>query len=314
MLFSVSVIIPVYNGELFIEKAIRSVSMQHEVCEIIVINDGSTDSTQKILDFLKLIVKNLKIYYHKNKMNKGRSASRNLGLEKAESNYIAFLDADDYYLENRFLNDKKVFESNTKIEGVYNAIGAYFYRKTLKEDKELELTTVTEAIEAKDLFYDLLSGKKGYFSIDGLTIKKDILKKVGYFNEKLEVAEDTDLILKMAIKCILIPGIIKEPLAIRGVHDSNIFNQENKYKIYRSRMYESIINWGLKEKVSNKVIDSLLNWLWYYRVQEQKNLFRETFYWVSLVKKNPTLLLSNLAFKYFPIIRQRKKLFPNLFR
>ena len=52
MMFSVSVIIPVYNGELFIEKAIHSAIKQPEVIEVIVVNDGSTDETHQVLDKL----------------------------------------------------------------------------------------------------------------------------------------------------------------------------------------------------------------------------------------------------------------------
>ena len=102
MEFLISVIIPVYNGEQFIEKAISSAIMQPEVAEVIVINDGSTDNTQEIIKNLQLESSKIKIYQHKNNENKGRSASRNLGVKKAFSKYLAFLDADDYYLKDRF--------------------------------------------------------------------------------------------------------------------------------------------------------------------------------------------------------------------
>ena len=314
MEFSISVIIPVYNGELFIEKAIDSAKMQPEVLEIIVVNDGSEDSTQEILNRLEKSISQLKVFHHPNKINKGRSASRNLGIQKAVGNYIAFLDADDYYLEHRFSNDYKLFKNDNDLDGIYNAIGAYFYRKAQVEEKELELTTVYEKINSKELFNYLLNGNKGYFSIDGLTIKKTVFKSVGYFNEKLEVAEDTDLILKMAVKCKLEAGVIDKPLAMRGVHDENVFNQTNLYIKHRSNMYESVISWGINEKLSNETIDNLLKWLWYYRNKDNNNLTLDLNYWFYLVRNNPSLLCSKLGYKYFPIIRQRKKLFPILFR
>ena len=79
--FSLSVIIPVYNCELFIEKAIASVLTQTEVTEIVVVNDGSTDKTGLLLNQLQKQNSILKIYHHQNKLNKGRSASRNLGIK-----------------------------------------------------------------------------------------------------------------------------------------------------------------------------------------------------------------------------------------
>jgi glycosyltransferase involved in cell wall biosynthesis len=314
MKFSVSVIIPVFNAALYIEKAINSALIQSEVVEIIVVNDGSTDKTQQVLDKLQKSIIKLKVVYHPNKINKGRSASRNRGIQQANGNYIAFLDADDYYLENRFSNDDKLFQDHNAIDGVYNAIGVHFYREAREEEKELELTTVTEEIKDTELFNYLLSGKKGYFSIDGLTLKKSIFNKVGYFNEELEAAEDTDLILKMAIKCKLYTGVIHKPLAIRGVHHENVFNQVNLYKTYQSKMYESLIHWGIHKKIPTNTVDKLLDWMWYYRNKEHNSLKTELLYWIHLINRNPSLLLSNLGYKYFPIIRQRKKFFPILFR
>lgn len=315
MEFSVSVIIPVYNGEAFIEKAIKSVLIQSEVAEIIVVNDGSADESLQLIKKIQEEDNRIKIFHHNRNINKGRAASRNLAIKKATQPFIAFLDADDYYLENRFLKDKEVFNSNSAIDGVYNAIGASFYKKvTKKEEEELKLTTVTEKIRYTELFNYLLNGKKGYFSIDGLTVKRTVFKFVGFFNEKLEVAEDTDLILKMAVKCKLEAGIIDKPLAMRGVHDENVFNQTNLYIKHRSNMYASVIRWGISEKISNKNIDDLLKWLWYYRNKDNNNLILDLNYWFYLIRKNPSLLSSKLGYKYFPIIRQRKKLFPILFR
>mgnify|MGYP003630548675 FL=1 len=128
MTFSISVIVPAYNVEQFIEKAIVSIIQQPEVSEILVINDGSTDKTLEIVEKLQKNDYKIKIFNHYNSINKGRSASRNLGIKNAKENYIAFLDADDFYLENRFANDKKIFDKNKYIDGVYNAVGCFRIR------------------------------------------------------------------------------------------------------------------------------------------------------------------------------------------
>ncbi len=312
---NISVIIPVHNTALYIEKAINSVLIQPEVAEIIVINDGSTDNSLLLIEELKKKDNRIKIFHHPNKSNKGRSASRNLALQMATQPFIAFLDADDYYLENRFLKDKEVFGSDVSIDGVYNAIGVHFYREAIKnEEDELKLTTVTSLIPYYELFEYLLNGKKGYFSIDGLTIKKEVIDKIGYFQEHLVVAEDTDWFLKMALTCKLVAGNISKAVAMRGVHDSNIFNQPAQYKFYRQKMYESVITWCFQNNISNSKIDLLLNWLFYYKYKDNFSLSAEINYWFLLLKKQPKLLTSILAIKYCPIIRQRKKLFPILFR
>lgn len=315
MNFSVSVIIPVFNGERFIEKAVTSATQQSEVLEIIIINDGSTDGTETILNDLKQEDTKLKILHHNNKINKGRSASRNLGIQSATANYIAFLDADDYYLQDRFKNDKIVFDTNPRCEGVYNAIGAHFYRDvSTHENERLKLTTVREIIAPENLFEALVTGEHGHFSIDGLTVKRTIFNTVGLFQEKLKVSEDTEIIWKMALTCRLETGVINKPVAMRGVHDSNVFNEEGLYKKYRIKMYELLIFWSSKNNISEQRIDQLLKWLWLHRYKEEKSIIKNTLYWASLSTNNTKLLFSMLTIKYFPLIRLRKKIFPFLFR
>jgi glycosyltransferase involved in cell wall biosynthesis len=314
MKFSVSVIIPVYNGEKFVEKSINSATSQAEVLEVIVVNDGSTDATQIILDKLVVINDKIKVFHHCNKSNQGRSSSRNLGIKKSKGNYIAFLDADDYYLEDRFLNDQLFFEKDINIDGVYNAIGVKFYREADQyEKKQLKLTTVKEPINSSELFETLLLGSKGYFSIDGLTVKKEVFNKTGYFTENLVVAEDTELILKMAIKATLVSGIIDNPLAIRGVHEDNSFSNENLYKIYRSEMYHSLLGWLIKNNYPISRINAVLKCLFLYRKLESESLFIEIKYWFKMLVKNPICFKSILFLKSFPLIMQRKKFLPLLY-
>jgi glycosyltransferase involved in cell wall biosynthesis len=312
---NISVIMPVYNAEAFVEKAVNSALFHNEVKEVVVVNDGSTDNSLLILKELQQKDNRVKIYHHKNKQNKGRSASRNLALKKSTQPFIAFLDADDFYLENRFDSDKEQFENDASIDGVYNAIGVYFYRKFSNEEKaELTLTTVTEPIESNELFEKLLFGKKGYFSIDGLTVKKEEFKKSGYFQENLAVAEDTDWILKLSLKSKLIGGNISEAVAKRGVHEENSFNQSELYSSNRIKMYESLVHWSFQNNIENRKIDLLLNLLFHFRYRQNISLIYELKYWFSLLKKQPKMILSTLAIKYFPIIRKRRQLFPFLFK
>lgn len=314
MQFSISVIIPVYNCDQFIEKAIISALQQPEVSEIVVVNDGSTDGTQAILEELRLQNSILKIYHHENKSNKGRSASRNLGLKNATGNYIAFLDADDYYLENRFTNDVKVLQENISCDGIYNAVGFHFYRTaTAQELEDFQLYTVNQKIVPDLLFEALLSGKYGHFQIDGLTVKRTVFDIIGKFNEELVVAEDTEVFWKMAIKCQLFTGIINKPLAIRGVHDCNVFDDKESYGKYTVRMYETLLIWCSQNRVANKIKDSLLKWIWILRDKQKNNLHKDIQYWARFFLPHPQLLFSILSIKYFPIVRFRKTLFSFLY-
>ena len=313
--FSVSVIIPVYNAAAFVEKAVRSALMHDAVKEVVIVNDGSSDNSLQILRQLQAEDERVKIYHHENNSNKGRSASRNLALQKATQPFIAFLDADDFYLKNRFASDYDLFTSDSEADGVYNAIGVHFYRDfEINEQTELEMTTVSEPVKPNDLFECLLHGQIGYFSIDGLTIKRAVLEKIGYFETHLAVAEDTDWILKMTLCCKLVAGEIGKPVAMRGVHESNVFNQGNIYKKNRDAMYVSVVHWSLQNNQPIAKVDLLLKYLFHYRSKENHSFMTEMAYWVLLILENPKLLASTLWIKYCPLIRQRKKIFPILFR
>ena len=97
----VSIIIPTYNSASFITEAIDSCLMQtYTKFEIIVINDGSTDNTDEVV--LKYIDK---ITYIKQE-NAGAARARNLGIAEAKGDYIAFLDADDLWSEDKIQNKK----------------------------------------------------------------------------------------------------------------------------------------------------------------------------------------------------------------
>ncbi|MFT5251366.1 MAG: glycosyltransferase involved in cell wall biosynthesis [Flavobacteriales bacterium] len=312
--FTLSVIIPVYNCERFLEKAIMSVLQQPEVTQIVIVNDGSTDGSLTIIKQLQEHNPTIQVHHHPNDSNKGRSASRNLGIQKATGDYIAFLDADDYFLPNRFTNNIKVFQENENCDGVYNAIGAHFYKEVgIVEHDSLELYMVTEKIKPEELFETLFSGKKGHFSIDGLTVKKSVFDTIGFFNEALVVMEDTDFFWKMALKCKLLTGIIDQPVAMRGVHDSNVFDQTDLYKKNIIPLYESLLVWCIKNKIASNTIDILLKTIWIIKHKEKNKLFRDIGYWAKLFFPHPQLLFSILSIKYFPVIRLRKELFTFLY-
>lgn len=109
-----SIIIPVYNGEKTIEKCIKSVYETTEdfSFEVIVIDDGSTDNSRKILEKLKEDYNTLCVYHQK---NQGVSVARNKGLEIAKGKWIVFLDADDYFEKNWGNTLKKQFENKLSI-------------------------------------------------------------------------------------------------------------------------------------------------------------------------------------------------------
>jgi glycosyltransferase involved in cell wall biosynthesis len=310
----ISVIIPVYNSELYVQKAIDSVLEQLDDIEIVIVDDASTDASLSICKKMASGNANIRIVQHLDKKNHGRSASRNLGIKNAKGKYIAFLDADDYYLPNRFANDIKILEEGESIDGVYNAISAHFYRDfSLIEKNKLQLTTVREIIAPDKLFESMGPiGHLGYFSGIGLTVKKSIFEKTGFFNELLIVAEDTELWIKMALVASLKSGIIDKPLAMRGVHDNNSsFNEKDLYRVNNLLMYESLLNWSFKKNVPISRIDLLWKKIWINRELNNKRLNSNLFLWIKSVVNHPSLLLLKRVYKTFPVFKRVKRILNN---
>lgn len=138
--YSLSVIIPVYNSEGTIKKALNSVINQpySKYIEVIAVNDGSTDNSFKICSQIATHHTNVKII---NKSNGGVSSARNLGIETATGKYLAFLDSDDWW-ENNFF-DKEMYEqlcsNDLDIYGFsYNIVSTNLkYMKTLHVDNAI---------------------------------------------------------------------------------------------------------------------------------------------------------------------------------
>lgn len=94
MKYKISIVVPVYNSEKYLEKCIESIMNQTlKDIELILINDGSTDNSRKICDYYKYIDKRIKVLHIK---NNGVSNARNVGISYANGKYIMFADSDDY--------------------------------------------------------------------------------------------------------------------------------------------------------------------------------------------------------------------------
>ena len=130
---SISVIIPVFNAARFVEKAVESVLAQPETKEVLLVEDGSTDESLKICRQLADKYEAVKLFTHPGNANKGAGASRNLGITRASGDFIAFLDADDYFLPDRFRAERKIFEEQPETDGVYGALGFHYYSEEGKK-------------------------------------------------------------------------------------------------------------------------------------------------------------------------------------
>lgn len=178
----VSVIIPTYNRAHLLERAIRSVLNQtFQDFELIVVDDGSTDETNKIIGIF-----NLDIYYIRHDKNKGVSAARNTGLRYSKGNYIAFLDSDDEWLPQKLERQIKVFENGSdKLGVVYSG-----YSVETKPDEP-----IIPQYRGDILNYILIYNCVG--SATNPLILKNCFDKVGLFDEDLPALNDWDMWIRI---------------------------------------------------------------------------------------------------------------------
>jgi glycosyltransferase involved in cell wall biosynthesis len=257
---NISVIIPVFNAGKFVKKAVESALILPEVKEVLLIEDGSSDNSLEICKELEIENDKISLFTHSNNQNKGAGLSRNIGIENAKGDFIAFLDADDYYLPNRFEAEKNIFEAQSDVDGVYGALGFHYYSNEGKQkfdDASFgKLTTLNGRPEPDQLFLSLtwLHPKiNGHFSVVALTLKRKIFEdKAEKFNA-LKMHEDTVFIVQLSLTCKLVAGMIDKPVALRGVHDNNrIVN--NKDLQSRLIMWQELYQWAKTSKKKKSII------------------------------------------------------------
>lgn len=108
----ISVIMPAYNAEKYIAQAIESVLQQDVELELIVIDDASVDDTAKSVE---KYTSDDRVIFIQNKENMGVAESRNVGIRRARGKYIAFLDADDWWLEGKLKEQYEKLERSGQV-------------------------------------------------------------------------------------------------------------------------------------------------------------------------------------------------------
>lgn len=253
----ISVIIPVYNAEKFITQAVESALQFQEVSEVVLVEDNSPDNALEVCKKLAENNPRVKLYQHPDKKNHGAGASRNLGIEKSSGDFVAFLDADDFYLPNRFDAEKELFK-NPDVEGVYGAIGVKYYtekaRKQYFHIYQEKLDTVYKKAKPEDVCPGQMNlrGSFGLIHLDTLTIRKSALYKMpNLFNASLRLHQDTEFTIRLSYYLKLFTGINDEAIAIRGVHENNritkIETKEVKPASTKILMWNQLKNWAENE-------------------------------------------------------------------
>ena len=163
----VSVVIPVFNGEAFLREAVQSVlDQKYSPLEIIIVDDGSTDDTERVARSLPENVR----YLHQS--NQGPAAARNRGIEHAQGSLIAFADADDLWPEGKL-----------DVQLPY-----------LMRDPAIEI--VMGRIQQVRLSGEEFADPAFSVNLGSAVIRKSVFERVGLFDETMRYSEDVDWFMR----------------------------------------------------------------------------------------------------------------------
>jgi len=217
---SVDVVIPTCNRERFLEECIRSVERQTlKPSSVIVVDDGSNDGSVALLQKLasewdRLVVVSMP--------SRGVSAARNTAIARSTAELVAFIDSDDSWDEDKLERQIRMFSADRPELGlVYSG-----FRRVGGDGRSLNLPDVVP-IRRGRLFDDLLH-RFHAIALSTMVVRRDLLVRIGGFDETLVQAEDRDICLKLAR--ISEFDCVSEPLVSFRVHDESTYERAIRHE------------------------------------------------------------------------------------
>ena len=230
----ISVIVPVYNVEAYLERCVESILQQtYAHFELILINDGSTDSSGQICDHLASQYENIKVYHIE---NAGVSNARNMGIQLATGSWVTFIDSDD------FVTQDYLATLASAVEG----LNVCFVIAPLHHIKNGIVTDLpphsgkTELWSTEETMKELLMTTRTSFFPVAKLFKRDLLADEK-FNTNYHLAEDalflTELLLKTRCSCVF----IDKPVYYYDHREGSATTSVNRYVFDTIEVYQQII-------------------------------------------------------------------------
>ena len=273
----ISVIIPTYNRKKTLARAIQSVINQSlSPFEILIIDDGSNDGTE---EWVKDNFQNIKYIYQN---NHGVSSARNIGIENAYGDWVAFLDSDDEWLPNKLYEQVKAIDSNPEIKFFHT--NEIWIRNGIRVNQMKKHKKYGGYIFEKCLDICRISPSSAL-------IQKKVFDNIGIFDESLRVCEDYDLWLRITSKYPVV--FLDVPLIYKyGGHADQLSKVNDGIESYRIQSLEKIIKSGLlSDEQKVKAVNVLVNKMKIYSkgLEKRKKLAalqdvkKSIQYWINML-------------------------------
>lgn len=247
----VSVIIPTYNREKQIGRAIRSVlSQTYENYELIIVDDGSTDHTREIVGQFA----DERILYICQETNRGACHARNIGIQASQSDYIAFLDSDDEWMP-----DKLRFQMENMMNSSKNVGLVYCRMSGIERNGSRRCYT-----PAYDISKNLLEGDMfrlllwwNFIGTPTMLVRRECLERVGCFKESLPCLQDYELVLRVAKEWQI--GFVDEVLVEVHKTDNSLSTRVAERLVVQcylvSKYRREMTEYGILPLVQEKIMD-----------------------------------------------------------
>ena len=235
-----SVIIPLYNKEDFVEQTINSLLHQSHIdYEVIIVNDGSTDNSVKKIE--SLIDNRFKII---NQKNLGASHARNNGIKASKGNYVALLDADDFWHGDHLLELKKLIEK-------FPSAGLFCNNYEVKRNEDFITSATFNFSFSKDyiIIKDFFEASTITFipTSSSVAFLKSTFYDVGTYNISLRTGQDIDLWIKLGLKYKV--AFNPKITMTYNIYDDNSLSKSK----YNSDRYQLINNYNEEEKTNQSL-------------------------------------------------------------
>jgi glycosyltransferase involved in cell wall biosynthesis/SAM-dependent methyltransferase len=240
----VSIVITTYNHARFLPEAIESALAQTvRPCEVIVVDDGSTDDPGSVVSLYPLV-------QLIRQPNQGPSAARNTGWRAVRGRYVVFLDADDRLLPEALASNLQRFDESPECAFVY---GSFFYIDASGKRQ----SSPRPALIGEDAYEAFLNGNCVTMNA-AVMYRRDCLEEVGGFDPRLRCSEDYELYLRLARRYRVAAGV--DRIAEYRRHDSNktcnisfVLNATLKVMHREQRFLENNVKWqnALKTGIQN---------------------------------------------------------------
>lgn len=243
----ITVIITAYNHEKYIRDSINSVLNQtFQDFEIIVINDGSTDNTSKVIQGI-IQENNHKITFIDNPYNVRPKFSENQGLKIAKGKYIAWNDGDDLWHPNKLAKQMEIFfEDKTNEIHVVYSLGENLNENPARYRRKIEGKDVK-----KDFFKQMFHS--AFFLKISMIVRKEVYDNLGFLNEKYQLCGDYEYMLRMAANGYKFK-MVNQSLVYHRIHENNETINRAKSLINTKKMLIDI-----SETFHEKILENKIN-------------------------------------------------------